>query len=153
MKVLKILFYADRECLKQVGRPITGDTMCAMKYGPVLSNTLDLIRDRASDAQEWGQWIVTEHRNVRLARDPGNDELSPFEIDILHEMWDKYKDIDPFDLANDTHDLLEWKKNEPPPGSSKRIPFEDILESVGRTDVDGVAEEARTLGTLDRLYG
>lgn len=154
MKLIKILYYADRESLRLTGRPITGDSVYAMMRGPVLSNVLDLIRDRTFGTEEWIQSIITEHNNVRLIDDPGNGELSPFEIDILHEMWVKYKDVDPFDLVEETHKLPEFKKNKPLEGSRKEIPFEDILHAVGMdSEIDSIRDKAEERIILNRLYG
>ncbi len=153
MKIMKILYYAERESFRQSGRPITGDRIFAMRYGPVLSNVLDLIRDRTFGAKEWADFIVTEHNNIRLAEDPGNDELSPFELDILHKVWNEHKDADPFDLATRTHDLPEYAQNPPPEGSSVEIPVEDILRAVGRTDIEKIANDAEQMVALARLYG
>ena len=38
MKLLKLLYICDRECIKNHNRPITGDRVVAMKRGPVLSH-------------------------------------------------------------------------------------------------------------------
>ncbi len=43
MKLIKLLYLADREALARWGRPITTDTYVAMKHGPVLSYILNLI--------------------------------------------------------------------------------------------------------------
>ena len=43
LRMLKLLYLADRECLQETGRPITGDRVVAMEHGPVLSSVYDLI--------------------------------------------------------------------------------------------------------------
>src|SRR5438105_4403367 len=37
LRLIKLLYIADREALLETGRPITSDTIVAMKHGPVLS--------------------------------------------------------------------------------------------------------------------
>lgn len=44
LRLLKLLYIADREALTERARPITGDSPVAMDNGPVLSNTYDLIK-------------------------------------------------------------------------------------------------------------
>jgi uncharacterized phage-associated protein len=44
LRMLKLLYIADRETLKETGRPITGDRIVAMEHGPVLSSVYDLIK-------------------------------------------------------------------------------------------------------------
>jgi len=154
LKIMKILYYADRESLAKTGRPITGDEVYAMRWGPVLSQTLDLIRDRTYGTEEWLRHIATENNNIRLIEDPGNAELCQFEIDLLHELWDKYKDVDPFDLAEETHDLPEYVKNKPDPKSRNPITFEDMLEATGRGhDIEAIQSDAHELRAIERLYG
>ena len=41
LRLLKLLYFADRELLVAKVRTITGDSVVAMKYGPVLSQTYD----------------------------------------------------------------------------------------------------------------
>ena len=43
IRLLKLLYVADRESVRGTGFPITGDDPCAMRRGPVLSITHDLI--------------------------------------------------------------------------------------------------------------
>ena len=44
LRLLKLLYIADRESLTERARPITGDYPVAMDHGPVLSNTYNLIK-------------------------------------------------------------------------------------------------------------
>ena len=50
MALLKMLYIAERESLKENGFPITGDTYVAMRHGAVLSRTYDLMKT-TSDVQ------------------------------------------------------------------------------------------------------
>ena len=43
-KVLKLLFLADKYHLVRFARPITGDRYAALEYGPVASQSFDLIK-------------------------------------------------------------------------------------------------------------
>lgn len=42
--VSKVFFFADREHLKDWGRPISGDRYVAMEHGPVPSNIYDILK-------------------------------------------------------------------------------------------------------------
>src|SRR5258708_7325249 len=72
MKLIKLMYLIDREALVRWGEPITGDRMLSIPYGPVLSNTLDLLNfgDSAlsdipggSDAV-WDPYITEENYTV-----------------------------------------------------------------------------------------
>ena len=45
MKLIKLLYLADREAILAWGRPITTDGYASMDRGPVLSRVLDLATD------------------------------------------------------------------------------------------------------------
>ena len=44
LKLMKLLYLADRESMKRHGHPISGDRYVSMEHGPVLSHTLNLPR-------------------------------------------------------------------------------------------------------------
>jgi uncharacterized phage-associated protein len=50
MRLLKLLYIADRESLPRTGRPIVGGPVIAMERGPVLEEVFDLIRGTSPDA-------------------------------------------------------------------------------------------------------
>src|SRR5438552_3980832 len=80
MRLLKLLYVADRESLGRTGRPITGDRAVAMKRGPVLNRVYDLIRGQSARAGEWDQFIHTDRYQVELVGEPGRAELSKGEV-------------------------------------------------------------------------
>src|ERR1700739_3442083 len=43
-QAVKFFYLADKEHLNRYGRPITYEKYCALPYGPVASNVLDLLR-------------------------------------------------------------------------------------------------------------
>lgn len=143
MRLIKLLYIADRESLKETGRPITGDQVIAMERGPVLSHLLDLIKDTAFDSIEWDKFIERDNYHIRLINEPGNSELCRYEINKLQEIWDRYRGDAEWDLVKKTHEFPEWKKNDPGT-SSKPIPLSDILEAVGRKgDIEKIERDAK----------
>ena len=46
MKLVKLIYLADREALIKLGRHITLDQLCSLRYGPIVSNTLNLINEQ-----------------------------------------------------------------------------------------------------------
>jgi uncharacterized phage-associated protein len=51
MRLLKLLYIADREMLAETAKPVTGDRAYAMKNGPVLSHVYALIKGESSRAK------------------------------------------------------------------------------------------------------
>jgi len=48
----KVFFFADREHLRDWGRPISGDRYVAMQHGPVPSTIYDLLKDTSGEPDE-----------------------------------------------------------------------------------------------------
>ena len=143
--LLKMLYIADRIALERIEQPITGDHYVSMKYGPVLSGVYDLIKGKPVDdaLPLWSEYISRGDRNknfIYLVKDPGNDELCEEEEDILQEVYKTFGHIDPFQVAEWTHDLPEWKD---PDGSAIPILVEDILKNVGKSEEE--IEEIRQI--------
>ncbi len=153
MRLIKLLYIADRESLKETGRPITGDRIVAMEQGPVLSRVLNLIKDQDVRSYEWNKFIAKENYNIHLIDEPGNDELCPYEIQKLQDIWERYHLKDEWDMVKETHTFPEWEKNDPGK-SSKSIPLTDILEAIGRKDdLSQIEETARQTAAFDDFFG
>lgn len=150
--LLKMLYIADRMALQRMDQPITGDHYVSMDYGPVLSGVYDLIKGNSVDDALflWSQFISPRNSNhVALLSDPGDGELCEEEEEILKEVYQTFGHLNPFDVAEWTHDLLEWQN---PHGSAVPIPVENVLHSVGKTgeEINGIRQEAIREAYLDR---
>jgi hypothetical protein len=142
-----MLYLADKESLKMALQTITGDTYVSMNNGPVLSRLYDLIMGRYREEEEQSLW------NSRFTRDGYNliavtdripqGELSAFEMQILDQVYDKYKDVKVGEMIKYVHDNCpEWKF---PDGSSIPIQPNEILESIGKSseEIDWIIAETR----------
>jgi uncharacterized phage-associated protein len=156
MKLIKLLYLSDREALIKTGLPITGDRWVSMPRGPVLSNTLDLIKESDGRADSpWHEWLITRaaRRSVAVrGNDPEYDELSQFHIDTLNGVFAKWGALDQWQLQDLTHKLPEW---EDPNGSSVTIDPRAVLEHEGVSperieDIERDAEEDLLVRSLER---
>jgi uncharacterized phage-associated protein len=153
MRLLKLLYIADRESLKETHRPITGDRPIAMKRGPLPEETYQLVRAQHLAFPVWSRHFQKEHYQLAMLRSPGVAELSPYEVEKLQEVHRRYEDADEWELVEIAHAFPEWRKNDPG-DSSRAIPIEDILEAQGCAHVlDDVLEEARSDAAAERLFG
>ena len=149
MKLIKLLYLADRAALLRRGRPITFDEYVAMKHGPVLSAVLDRINE-GDPPDERSYW----HRSIRRSgayevelggEDFNPDRLSDAEEELLLEVFGEYGGMDRWELVELLHDTLpEW--TDPGP-TSVPISYRDILKAGGRTDAE-VGELERELESL-----
>jgi uncharacterized phage-associated protein len=49
LHLIKILYFADKECLKEYNFTITGDSFASLPYGPVVSKTYDILKNPSSE--------------------------------------------------------------------------------------------------------
>lgn len=151
LRLLKLLYIADRELLAAKGRPITGDRVFAMKFGPVLDRTYNLIKGLEPRAGVWDEFIHSDGYAVELRKDPGLDDLSRAEIAKLDEVSERYRDVDDEDLSMLTHSFTEWVKHAASDGVQE-IPWQDVLTAQNREDIIEIAESnAATSQALDEL--
>ena len=157
IKLLKLLYLADRESMKRHGYPISGDRYVSMNHGPVLSQTLNLINGAVEfEEQGWNHWIADKadyevSLRHKVSRD-ALDELSEADLDVLGDIHAKFGKMSPWRLVEYTHRYCrEWQD---PSGSSTPIPYETIFKALGRSSA-----EAKKLGArieqehrIDRLF-
>ncbi len=152
MKLLKLLYFADRYALLTWGRPITFDWYVSMSHGPVLSFTLDKINatKQQDNSSYWHNYISErQDHEVHLINDALNDQLSPAEENALRSVWKEYGHMDQYEIRDLSHKLPEWQN---PEGSSLPISIERILLCAGFSDQDvsEVLEVLRTEEFMDR---
>jgi uncharacterized phage-associated protein len=152
IKLIKLLYLADRRAFIETGHPVTGDRMVSMKNGPVLSKTLDLIRHTGgSGPSVWHEYVsdpelhaVTATCPVELDED--DDELSQYERSLLDAVFQEFGRTNQWDLVDYTHTLPEWTD---PKGSSAAIDPSTILKSEGFTKKEVAAVESEVTAFHD----
>jgi uncharacterized phage-associated protein len=152
LRPLKLLYIADREWLAENGESITGDRADARKQGPVLSTVYDLIKGNGSKAGEWDDFIHTEGYAVELVADPGRGELSKGIVEKLAEVTERYRNIDDWELSEQTHEFKEWADHFQ--GSASPIPWQDILLAQNRSEMVAVVErDEAARQVFDDVFG
>lgn len=139
LKLMKLMYLAERESLREFGEPISGDKLVSMPHGPVLSKTLDMMHGWGGDTPGgWNTWVEDRAghdlalRDPSMIRSPAQDllELSSGDLDVLEAVWAQFGHMDKFELVALTHSSAcpEW---EDPRGSSRPIPLNRLLQAVG----------------------
>ena len=132
--LIKILYLSDRKALVQRGRPITGDAMVSMPYGPVLSRIYDDSKSPEEIQNDyWRESFTARENNLVSLRqeNPPTDELSQYERDILKETYESYHQYN-FGQLRDLVDRLPEYID--PKGSSLPIDPVTILREEGWSD-------------------
>lgn len=129
VKLMKLLYLADRDHFLQEGRPITGDDQYAMPFGPVPTLSLDLLDGQFGDGEDADifTYLQTGNIEVSLSRIPEPFGLGESELRILDAVLERYGAMDTWALRDFTHQLPEYCRMFRP-GTSTRIPFELLLE-------------------------
>ena len=152
MKLIKLLYLADREALSRWGRPITTDAYVSMKHGPVLSGVLNLItegEDPSFGQTIWAKHISEpEHFDVVLKEDSLGDLLSEAEDELLDETFQNFGHMNRWKLVDFVHTLPEWKD---PEGSAFPIEYADILKAQNKKpdEIRTIESELQSLAQMD----
>lgn len=78
--------------------------------------------------------LLAKRNFVQLRKEPENDYLCELAQEIITEVHKQFGHLDPFDVAEWTHGLPEWKK--PPENSCIPIIVDDVLRYLNKTDED-----------------
>lgn len=135
LKLMKLMYLAERESLERFGEPLTGDGLYSMDHGPVLSNVLNHMNSMIdSQPDGWEAWVSDREDHtlaLRVAGDPTPrlTQLSDADTEVLEQVWRKFGHMTGSQLRQYTHNhCAEW---EDPSGSSLRIPYSRVLKAVG----------------------
>ena len=147
LKVIKMLYLADRRALVEWHRPITGDQFWSLANGPVVSRTYDLIRGKVG-GPEMDAWRAVfnprKEDSLSLKSKPNTKPLSRREKAALQ---DAHKQIEPLttgQVIDLVHKLPEWKD---PGKSSLPIDPETIFyhENFGESAVKEIEKELKAV--------
>jgi uncharacterized phage-associated protein len=153
LKMLKLLYLAEREAMAKWGESMSGDMFVSMPHGPVMSETYDLI---IGDSQGyWNELIKGEAGyELSLARNIETEdleELCPAEIKIMDKVFDEFGKMGKWEIRDYTHDHCpEWQD---PYGSSYPIKPESIFRAMGKTEeqIKKLTQKYFEQNQLDRL--
>ena len=122
LKLVKLLWLADRFHLNKYGRKITKSDYCAMPRGPVASKILDLLNISEDSIKRFGNnQIAIEKADERF--------LSTTDKEILDIVWTNLKDSHQLDLVDFSHKFPEWKR------------FEEYIKDPSMPDSYPIVEE------------
>lgn len=140
LKLIKLLYLADRKSLIEFGYAITGDNYVSMDNGPVTSRIYNLLVDEA-EKPFWSRYIsAPSDYQVVLQQSAPSDCLSRAEERIIDEIFQEFGHRNRWDIVNYVHTLPEWKD---PCGSSIPIHIREILQGGGipEEEVEAILRE------------
>ena len=160
MRLLKLLYLANRKSLKETGDPIVDDDAFAMEGGPVLTHKYDLMKGNERNQTAQAAWSahfkVVDSIQVQMVSDPGSDHLSDYDVEALIDIARMYQDQDDYDLSRLTHTFEEYIRCW---GDGSRrsvpIPTNDLLKGIGYSpeEINVALSEARLYAMEQDLLG
>lgn len=145
LKLIKLIYLAEREAINRHGFTMTGDEFVAMKHGPVPTWTLDYVNGlEESGPDGWDSWISDKENHEVALRDRAGksdalDELSRADEAVLDEIWRRFGAMGKYQIRDYTHDSRNCPEWIDPEGSSKPIPMQRIFEALGREPAEAAA--------------
>jgi len=152
-KLLKLLYLADRQSLIETGAPITGAHVVSMKNGPVLSEVYDCIKSEPTAKSTWDMHIERNGTFLVLKKEPGDSELSDYDVEILTRLAKKHRGDHFGRMIDIVHKLPEWRDPEKLNRKMIPLPASEILRAAGQNEeaIAKVAEEANYHAAVGRL--
>ncbi len=165
LKVIKLIWAADRYHLRKYARTVTGDNYYAMKNGPVGSMTKDVaeFNDNSfsginyDDFPYIASYIKYEKNNENAqlgsVNDVNYDELSQTDIEALDFAWEKFGKFDYRTLIKITHSYPEWDKHRDKLSYQKREEI-DLIDFFKNPTLknDPFAMDAQKLQNAKTIY-
>ncbi len=121
MKLIKLVFFADRYHLRHWGSLFTFDKYIAIKLGPSGSSTKDIYtfydffynNEISNEQAEYLKKIIKPISDFEIEiQETNKDHLSISTIKSLDFSAKHFGKFDEFELSNITHDYPEWKRYE-----------------------------------------
>lgn len=112
LKLVKLMYLAEREAMRRFLLPIVGDDIFAMRHGMASSKTALLAQGKGEAVGEWNQRIVrtAQGLGIRKGVSTGSlDCLSEDDLGVIQWVWDRYGDKSQDELIHAVHHRLpEW---------------------------------------------
>lgn len=160
VKLMKLMYLAERESVKRFVFPIVFDDIHAMEAGMVLSLTLDLMEGKpgAPTTGEWEEFVAPPvRRRINVRRSVGwssLDGLSPSDLQIVDDVWTTHGAKSRDELVHDVHHKLgEWTTPWHHPGRRRRsvlVPYNELLKEIrgdAGSDADDLAAAVKHFRT------
>ena len=148
-KLYKLLFLLDFEFFEAAGRPVTHLDYFAWKMGPVpteLQEAIDCHEEELVRRFDINVEQVGDYAAVRLVNKSDFDQryFSEKELEILHQLADRWRDASAKDLEDFTHrEGSPWDKVWSVEHKRQQlIPLDYALDYLGEEDRNAVREIA-----------
>jgi uncharacterized phage-associated protein len=137
LKLMKLLWLADRIHLNNYGRMILRDNYYALPFGPAPTQTLNM-----SNGPLDGFFTLVGKYTLAATGEFNPSYFSKSDIEVLNLVWDKYGGLDDIRLKDVSHNFKEWLRyqkdleDKEKPNSYPMIMDDFFTPPVGAVDYD-----------------
>ena len=162
LRLMKLMYLADREAMRRFVFPITFDGIYAMQQGMMLSKTFDLMKREPGTTTngEWDRLIsppqASRGLNVRQHVTEGDlDSLSRNDLEVIDQVWRQYGGMNIDELVHEVHHgLEEWTEHwqvEHRKTSAVPVPYESLCETLRGMSKEDACDAAREIAYFRRI--
>ncbi len=116
VKLIKLLWVADRFHIRKYGRTVSESEYCAMFHGPVCSLALDIAQLSHGgfglsddDIGYISEYFTSDERFTAMSKNPGEDYLSETDKEMMRKAYQVFNSAEDFNLADQiSHKYPEW---------------------------------------------
>jgi len=145
LKLIKLIYLAEREFLSRYSLPMTLDELYSMKDGPVASAALNGLNGKLNKTL-WDTWIQNKSNKISAVKERSRDDfdnLSDADIGVLDAIWAEFGKYSTSDIWTYVHTKLpEYQAVQ-----SGRLPitYRDLLTVLKKENVKLLEENIKTL--------
>jgi hypothetical protein len=130
---------------------MSNDDWYSLEHGPVLSKTLNYIRE-VTHSDYWSAHLKTSGIELMMTEDPGDDELSRAEDRIIADVYKDWGHLLPFEARDRTHNKEEFPEWSDPGKGRIPIGYHEVLRLYGCTPPE-IAEILDEINCHNDLMG
>lgn len=148
LKVIKLLYLAERDFMAMHARPMLYDEFYSLKEGPILAATLRAI-DGTTDGVIWDDYIARNGKTVFLVKrvERGDfTEISDTELATLERTWSMFGELSAGQMRD--HVFAKFPECRQGPVGRFPITYSDVFKALGFKDAEALALEVENF----RLY-
>lgn len=106
LKLMKLIWLSDRLHLNKYGRLILKDRYKALPNGPIASKTMEMSKYSLPDVYE------VDGYKIKSLKEFDSDFFSKSDLKIMNYVWEKFGQLDTFQLRDYSHLFPEWLRFE-----------------------------------------
>ncbi len=159
LRLLKLMYLAEREAMRRFLRPIIGDRILAMREGMALSDTARLARGKGEADGEWNRHIVRNAQGLGIRKGMSGrplDCLGSDDLEVIQSVWHRYGDKSQDELVHGVHHKLpEWiehRYDDDRGPQAVPVSYETLYRTICKPE-DYRAAEARWITSDPEILG